>query len=147
MFNWKIVTLFFAIIAVSACSSHSKNKKKVETNDDLNNAELTISGAVINHGPQFLAENVQLIIKLEDTSKQDVVSVTIAQQTIHLSDPSPWPFILTYDPKKLEKNGRYVLRASVEVEGKLRLINRSNTLAFNTPEPINIVVSAIHLQK
>jgi|GEM_PF-4750341 len=147
MFNWKIVALFVAIIAVSGCSAHSKNKKKVEKNDDLNNAELTIAGAVINHGPQLLAENAQLIIKLEDISKQDTLSLTIAQQTIQLSSPSPWPFILTYDPKKLEKNGRYVLRARVEVGGQLRLINSSHTLAFNTPEPINIVVLAINSQK
>lgn len=140
MFNLKknLLCCAFVIMGVTACSSPHKNK--IKKHDDLTMPNLTISGAVIYHGSSLLVENAQLIIELEDTSKQHLVT---AKEVIQLMSPPPWSFTLTYDPKKLEKNGRYVLRARVQVGEQLRLINSGNRLAFNTPEPINIVVSAI----
>lgn len=142
MFHFKSILLCCVFVVIgTACSS--PHKSKIKKDDDLSVSDLTISGAVIYHGSSLEVENAQLIIELEDTSKQGLVTLAIAKQVIQLRSAPPWSFTLTYDPKKLEKSGRYVLRARVEVGGQLRLINDSNILAFNTPEPINIIVSAI----
>lgn len=143
MFNVKKILLCCALVMMGVTACSSAHKSKIKKHDDLTKSDLTISGAVIYHGSSLLIDNAQLIIELEDTSKQHLVTLVPAKEVIQLTSPPPWLFTLTYDPQKLEKNGRYVLRARVQVGEQLRLINSGNILAFNTPEPINIVVSAV----
>lgn len=129
MFNVKIILLCTAIFGLTACHSITPQTSK------------TISGTVTYNERIYLPQNVVLTVKLEDTTKQDVAAAIVAEQSIYVATPPPWTFDLAYDPKAIQKKGHYVLRASVKVEGELRFINATSVPAFNTKEPINIVVS------
>jgi predicted amidohydrolase YtcJ len=57
-------------------------------------------------------------VTLEDVSKTDISSAILAQKTIEANVAPPYNISLQYAPALVNPNGKYVLRARIEHEGK-----------------------------
>lgn len=144
IFNVKTIALCSVLIGVTGCNTTATTQK---TESAEVNAISSVSGIVTYRERIALPPNATLTIKLQDTSKQDVAAMLIAEKTIDLTTSPPWDFNLHYDPSKLDEKGRYSLQARVEVDGQLRFINMSHVAAFNAASPISILVSAVSQQE
>jgi putative lipoprotein len=67
-----------------------------------------------------LPPDAVVVVILSDVSRQDVAAPVIAETRV-LSEGRqvPLPFELRYDPKKIEANGMYAVRATIESGGKM----------------------------
>lgn len=59
-----------------------------------------------------------ITITLEDISKTSISSSILGQKTILANKQPPYNISLQYAPAQLDKNGRYVVRARIENDGK-----------------------------
>ncbi len=143
MFNWKNISLFAAVLALSGCAQPNQLEA------DVQQAQVTTSETIINGEVWYreriaVPEHAKLIITLEDVARQDVASDVIATEILVLDKQQPWAFNLDYDADKLTEKGNYVLRARIEVDGQLKFINTTRIPAFyNTDKPVRILVSSV----
>jgi heat shock protein HslJ/membrane-bound inhibitor of C-type lysozyme len=78
-----------------------------------------VSGTVTYQQRVALPDNAVLTVQLEDVSRADASSTVLAAQTVSTRGqqvPLQWGFV--FDPKWLEPNGRYVLRATITSAGR-----------------------------
>jgi putative lipoprotein len=146
LFNYQLIILSAVLSTLLGCSEYRQGEQSREKqNAMLTNVPelLSLSGFISYQEPLTLTDDAILSIKIEDVAKQDVAAEVIAEQRIAIQSDGPWAFTINYDPAKLKHNGRYVLRARLETAGKLRFINSTPPSAFNTQEPINILLSPL----
>jgi putative lipoprotein len=146
LLNYKLIMLSVAVITVFGCSEHRKTASTEQQKTALTNPPelLSLSGFISSQTPLILSDDAILNLKLEDTAKQDVAAEVLAEQRISIKSAAPWPFTITYDPAKLKHTGRYILRARLEIAGKLHYMNSKPISAFSTQEPINILLSPVN---
>jgi len=128
------------LLAAGICVTGVTHGEDVNTNDMK-----TIEGSVIYRERVALPPDAEIHIFLEDVARMDVPSDVIATIRIVPQGGPPWPFSLAYDPRKLHDRGRYVLRARIEVDGRLLFISTRHIPAFDSAagSPIEILVSRV----
>jgi len=142
------ITSLYGIMLLGAllvgCNNSTETSKKEET--IAKKVELSeIEGEVWYRERILLPEHTQLLLTLEDVSKQDVAATIIADTQMTVGTAPPWRFKLAYDASKIQDNHRYAVRARVEVDGKLKFINTSHIPAFEGSDGkgVSILVSAV----
>ncbi|MEP7177239.1 MAG: YbaY family lipoprotein [Gemmatimonadales bacterium] len=79
-----------------------------------------VSGTVAYRERIALPPDAIVTVTLVDISRQDVAARVIAETTIRPDGRQvPLPFELSYDPKKIESNRTYALRATIRSGGQL----------------------------
>ena len=144
--RYKRFIIFISFFMLLGCSGYNKSAIKDKEQNALMGTEpemLSLSGFVIEGGKIVLPDNAVLTVKLEASAKLNIPAQLITEQSYSLKADSPWAFKLIYDPEKLEHDGRYILRAEVEVDGRLRFTNKHSISAFSVEEPINIQLSPV----
>jgi putative lipoprotein len=84
-------------------------------------------------------------VSLQNVARQDAAAELIASQAIDAQGGPPWPFELRYDKARIEAQGRYVLRASIEsASGRLLFSSTQSVPAFDdAPGSRDIMVSRV----
>jgi putative lipoprotein len=143
MFNWKSISLFIAVLALTGCVQLGQSEADAQQ-AQVSNVQETVNGEVWYRERIALPEHAKLIITLEDIVRQDIVADVIATEMLVLDNQQPWVFTLNYDAAKITEKGRYVLRARIEVDGQLKFINTTSIPAFNNSDkPVRIMVSSV----
>ena len=138
-----IFIMFLSVFTYGCDNSTQTVKNKNVSTESEKQAEIV--GEVWYRERILLPPNTQLLLTLEDVSKQDVASTVIAKKQMTVSSAPPWRFTLAYDASKIDEQHRYALRARVEVDGKLRFINTSHIPAFDKEgsKEASIMVSSV----
>jgi len=81
----------------------------------------TISGTVSYRERIALPDEAVVTVTLEDISLADAPAKVIAKHRFMPNGKQvPLAFELAYDPRKIQENHRYNVRAQIEVDGRLR---------------------------
>jgi len=61
-----------------------------------------------------------LEVRLEDISRADAPALLVASATLVTDRQVPIPFVLAYDPARIDRNHRYAVRATLSIDGAVR---------------------------
>lgn len=87
-----------------------------------------------------LPPNAVIEVKLEDISRADAPSVVVASQTIPAQGKQvPIPYVLEYDPAKIDPAMRYAVSARITEDGKLTWISTTIRPVLTRGAPKNDV--------
>lgn len=80
----------------------------------------TVSGTVSYRERIALSENARVDVSLADVSTQDAPGIVIAQTSFAAAGRQvPLPFVISYDPTRIDANRAYALHATIRSEGQL----------------------------
>lgn len=97
-----------------------------------------LEGTVTYLSRMALPPNSVIEVKLEDISRADAPSIVMASQTIELQGQQvPIPYVLEYDPAKINPAMRYVVSARITENGKLTWISTTMHPALTRGAPKN----------
>lgn len=84
-------------------------------------------------------------VHIEDTARADAPATVISSSTFVVASGPPYDVVLDYDPAMLEPHGCYAVRASIEVDGRLRFTTTEHTPAFDhrEDEPLMVMMSGV----
>lgn len=80
--------------------------------------DAVIRGTVTYRERIALPPGAVLEVVLEDIARADAPAPRIAEARIPLDRQVPIPFLLAFDPARLDPRGRYALRATISVDGR-----------------------------
>ncbi|AGT11144.1 YbaY family lipoprotein [Paracoccus aminophilus] len=86
----------------------------------------TVSGSVIYRERMALPPGAEVSVQLVDVSRADAPSITLAETTIQPKSQVPIPYVLSYDPARIESGHSYALQARISDQGKLLFINTTH---------------------
>ena len=125
------------------CSDPKVNTETSNTYQNYNGVDAqTVFGTVTYNEGIILPDSAKLTVKLQDTSRQDVSAIVVAQQTIMLTSNAPWSFNMKYDPAIIKDKRNYTISARIEVDGQLYFINKNRIAAFDN-SAIKVIVSPV----
>ncbi|SES63987.1 META domain-containing protein [Thalassotalea agarivorans] len=101
-----------------------------------------VSVEVFYRERMLLPPNATLYVAIEDTSKMDVAATTLVSKT--LSNLQAPPYLVTFDidASRLDEKARYTIRAKIEVDGALSMINTQAYNAFDQ-SPVKVMVQSV----
>ncbi len=103
--------------------------------------ETRIRGTATYRERMALPPGTVLEVALEDIARADAPATRIAEARIPVERQVPIPFVLAFDPARLDPRGRYALRATLSRDGQV--LFRTDTIHVVRPgqaEPV-----ALHL--
>ena len=110
--------LLAALIGMAACGSDSSNHPAA-TGDDTAGRTEQVTGTLMYRERIALPPGSVAEVWLLDTSLADVPAVEIAYQEIEDPGNPPIPFVLDYDPLKIQEGMQYGVRATIRHDGQL----------------------------
>jgi putative lipoprotein len=95
-----------------------------------------------------LPPGAELTVVIEDSARADIAATVIATTTVVLAAGPPYDVVVSYDPAVLDERGRYGVRASITVNGRLRFASAEHHPAFDTANddadgPIRIMLTGV----
>lgn len=106
-----------------------------------------VSGTVSYLQRIALLPNAEVQVQLQDVGRADAPAVTIAEQTIVAQGKQvPIPFVLPYDPAKIQANGSYAIRAKILVDGQLRWTSTEayRVITQGNPTSVDVRVNPVN---
>ncbi|MFV0280069.1 MAG: YbaY family lipoprotein [Rhodoblastus sp.] len=82
-------------------------------------AQARIAGVAYYRERIALPPNAHFEAQILDVSRADAPSKTVARTIVAAPVPSMIRFEIPYDPKSIQRNARYVVRATISAGGKL----------------------------
>jgi putative lipoprotein len=110
--------LLAALVGLAACGSDSSNHQAA-TGDDASGRTEQVTGTLMYRERIALPPGSVAELWLLDTSLADAPAVEIAYQRIEDPGNPPIPFVLDYDPLKIQEGMQYGVRATIRHDGKL----------------------------
>ena len=117
-----LLAITLAIVA-SACQEQAPAKA-----DEASAPETAVISGTVSYRERIaLSDQAELLVTLEDVSRQDVAATVIARQTI--ADPGQVPirFELSYAPADIDERMSYSLRAKIQDRGRLMFTSDTHT--------------------
>ncbi len=105
-----------------------------------------VTGTVTYLQSQTLPDNAEIHVVLEDLSQQGMPEGVLAEQSIPAAGKSvPIPFALDYDPKGVDENRAYSIRAEIRVDGETRYMSGQSypVLTHGAGSTADVVVMAV----
>ncbi len=94
---------------------------------------------------KMLPPGSELTVALADVSRMDVVAEEISSLAVSVEGAPPFEILLNYDSKKLNKKGRYVVRAVIKNNKQLLFTSTEHIEAFGNlnDNPIEVMVRSV----
>jgi len=80
-------------------------------------ASAHVSGEIVFQEPFPRSDHVRVLVTLQDVSRSDGESVTLAEQVIDRIAADPIPFAISYDPDLITPSKAYTIAVDVYVQG------------------------------
>lgn len=93
-----------------------------------------LEGTVWYKERMLLPPDAQIEVMLEDVSKADAPSTSIASTSFKAKGSPPWDFVLTYDPDLIKERNRYNLRAKITHKDKALFVSTSANPVFRADD-------------
>jgi putative lipoprotein len=94
----------------------------------------------------LLPPGAELTVRIEDSARADAPATVIASTTVLLAASPPFDVVVSCDPAVLDERGRYGVRASITVNGRLRFASTEHHPAFGADDaggPIRIMLTGV----
>jgi putative lipoprotein len=105
----------------------------------------TISGAAMYRERITLPPSAVFTATLEDTSRADAPSTTIAKFTKKAFGNPPIRFTITYDPSKIIDSHTYTVRATITVDGRLMFTSVTANPVLTGGKPDHVAFTMHHV--
>jgi len=109
-------------------------------------ATSSVSGTVTGRERIAMPENAILTVQLRDVSRADASAQVIAEQKIAFAGRQvPLPFLLPYDPAKIDPKHIYSISARITVDGQLRFLNTSayRVITQGNPSKVDLLLHSV----
>ena len=105
----------------------------------------SVTGTVSYPGSAPLPPGAELTVRLEDVSRADAPSVTIAERVISNPGQSPIPFEIGYDPADIDARFDYSIQATITHGDTLLFINDTvySVLTWGYPSGVDMVLVSV----
>ena len=105
----------------------------------------SVTGTVSYPGSAPLPPGAELTVRLEDVSRADAPSVTIAERVIANPGLSPIPFEIGYDPADIDARFDYSIQATITHGDTLLFINDTvySVLTQGYPSGVDMVLVSV----
>lgn len=105
-------------------------------------ASSSVTGTVSYESASALPPDAELTVRLEDVSRADAASVTIAEQVITNLGQSPIRFEIAYDPADIDERFDYAILARITQGDRLLFINDTvyGVLTRGYPDSVDMVL-------
>ncbi len=107
----------------------------------------TLEGRVYYRERIALPPNAVISVLLEDVARADAPAEVVASKRFGPEGGPPWRFTLGYDPDQLDPRGRHVVRARIEVEGRLWFTNTESIPAFDGEGTVQVLVRRVGAER
>ncbi len=119
------------------------------TGGEDKNAKATVTGTVTYLQRIALPEDAELKVALEDISLQDAPAGVIAERAIPTKGRQvPLTFAIEYDPKVIEENHSYSVRAEIHFGGERKYMTTQSypVLTRGAPSNVDVIVMALQAE-
>ena len=108
----------------------------------------SVTGTVSYPGGAALPPGAELTVRLEDVSRADAPSVTIAERVIVNPGQSPIRFEIGYDPADIDDRFDYAIQATITHGDTLLFINDMvySVLTWGYPNSVDMVLVSVQRQ-
>ena len=108
----------------------------------------SVTGTVSYPGSAALPPGAELTVRLEDVSRADAPSVTIAERVIANPGQSPIRFEIGYDPADIDDRFDYSIQATITHGDALLFINDTvySVLTWGYPNSVDMVLVSVQRQ-
>ena len=105
----------------------------------------SVTGTVSYPGSAPLPPGAELTVRLEDVSRADAPSITIAERVIANPGQSPIPFEIGYDPADIDARFDYSIQATITQGDTLLFINDTvySVLTWGHPSGVDMVLASV----
>jgi putative lipoprotein len=105
----------------------------------------TVTGSVMYRERMALPPGAKVTVRLQDVSRADAPAEVLAEQVIEPTTQVPIPFVLRYDPARIDARHRYGVSARIEVDGKLWFVSDTynGVLTQGAPAEVEVVVQRV----
>ena len=105
----------------------------------------SVTGTVAYPGSAPLPPGAELTVRLEDVSRADAPSITIAERVIANPGQSPIPFEIGYDPADIDARFDYSIQATITHGDTLLFINDTvySVLTQGYPSGVDMVLVSV----
>jgi putative lipoprotein len=110
--------LLAILLGLAACGSGSSGEPAVTAADAAGDTA-QVTGTLMYRERIALPPGAVAEVRLLDTSLADVPAVEIAYEEIRDVGTPPIPFVLNYDPSKIDERNQYGVRATITHDGGL----------------------------
>jgi putative lipoprotein len=111
-----VVAVVTANVVTGACQSTSPS----DAAEDPMNRQAKVTGKASYLAQMAMPPQAVQTVRLEDVSRADAPAVVLGEQVIRMEGRQvPIPFEIPYDPSKIDDRHRYVVRASIHLDGEL----------------------------
>jgi len=99
-----------------------------------------LEGSVLYRERIALPPTAAVTVRLEDVALADAPATVIAETRFVPEGGPPYAFALDYDPARLDRRGVHVVRARIEVDGRLWFTNTERIPAFERKDGKPLVI-------
>ena len=105
----------------------------------------SVTGTIAYPGSAALPPGAELTVRLEDVSRADAPSVTIAERVIANPGQSPIRFEIGYDPADIDDRFDYSIQATITHGDTLLFINDTvySVLTWGYPNSVDMVLVSV----
>lgn len=107
--------------------------------------QAAVTGSVAYRERIALPPDAVLEVRLSDVSRQDVAAPVIAETTVVPAGRQvPIPFELHYDPRKIEPNRTYAVRATIHSPGRMMFTTTTSypVITQGNPTRVNLMLDS-----
>ena len=115
----KLKTPLLALFGLLAACGSDVSDGPARPGDDAAAEKAQVTGTLMYRERIALPPGVVAEVWLLDTSLADAPAVEIAYQRINDPGNPPIPFVLEYDPSKIDERMQYGVRATISHDGQL----------------------------
>ena len=116
MKNNAILMVLLGVLA--ACNAEAPDDSATTGEEATANLQ-QVTGMLMYRERIALPPGAVALVQLSDTSLADMFSYAIAYQEIEDPGNPPIPFVLEYDPSKIDERMQYGVRATISHDGQL----------------------------
>jgi putative lipoprotein len=128
---WQLTVLALGVLACAAGAS---------TPAPTPSARATVTGSVTYRERMALPPGATVTVRLQDVSRADAPAEVLAEQVIVPTTQVPIPFVLEYDPARIDARHRYSVGARIEVDGKLWFVSDTHNGVLTQGGPTQVEV-------
>lgn len=139
-----------ALAAMAGCETKHTMEPAAddEASSEETKSEEELQVEVFYRERMLLPPTATVEVVLENGAKMDVAAELIARKAARATSGPPYRITLQYDPSKLDRKGRFGVRARIEDQGTLMFVSTEFIPAFGTDgsygappnEPVRVLV-------
>ena len=131
--------LLCAALTLGACSEQHPGTGSSDTGGP---AVARIEGQVFYRERMLLPPGAQVEVELQDISRADAMATVLASVLLTPDSGPPYPFVIEYDPDRIDSRMSYGLRATITVGDRLMFTTTEHIDPFGQ-QPLEVLVRRV----